>query len=332
MRVTWAILILLITPFSARIVLQVEHVPEFNGTNAMSHLVAQCDFGPRPPGSDNLTQCKQYIVDTLEGYGWEVTLQDFTYQNVSCTNIIAWYGTLRNATMILGAHYDTRPLADNDPDPANRSRPVLGANDGASGTAVLLEIGRVLPIEVRNDVELVFFDAEDSGGILGWNWIVGSTYYVNQLDPSRISLISSMILLDMIGDSELRLQRETTSTRFLQDMVWSLAADLGYDDTFLDSFGGGVLDDHHPFLDVEIPALDIIHHNPLPSSWHTVDDIPERCSATSLQIVGEVVETFLVTQGETTSLPPDFPITFYVLLLGVTGVAALLVYARLKKG
>jgi Zn-dependent M28 family amino/carboxypeptidase len=197
---------------------------------------------------------------------------------------------------------------------------------------VLLEIGRVLPIEVRNDVELVFFDAEDSGGILGWNWIVGSTYYVNQLDPSRISLISSMILLDMIGDSELRLQRETTSTRFLQDMVWSLAADLGYDDTFLDSFGGGVLDDHHPFLDVEIPALDIIHHNPLPSSWHTVDDIPERCSATSLQIVGEVVETFLVTQGETTSLPPDFPITFYVLLLGVTGVAALLVYARLKKG
>jgi hypothetical protein len=332
MRVTWVIMILLIIPLSGRTALQAGHVPEFSGTNAMSHLVAQCDFGPRPPGSDNLTQCRQYIVDALEGYGWEITLQSFTYQDVSCTNIIAWYGTSRNATMLLGAHYDTRPLADNDPDPANRSRPGLGANDGASGTAVLLEMARVLPIEVRTDVELVFFDAEDSGDIAGWNWIVGSTYYVNQLDSNRISLISSMILLDMIGDSDLQLQREITSTRSLQDIVWSIAANLGYNDTFLDLLGGSILDDHHPFLDAEIPALDIIHHNPFASSWHTVDDIPERCSAASLQIVGEVVETFLVTQGETTTFPPDFPVTFYVLLLGVTGVAALLVYTRLKKG
>jgi hypothetical protein len=176
----------------------------------------------------------------------------------------------------------------------------LGANDGASGTAVLLEIGRVLPVEVRNDVELVFFDAEDSGGIDGWNWIVGSTHYID--------------------------------TRSLQDVVWSIAADLGHGDTFLDSLGGSILDDHHPFLDIGISALDIIHHNPFPSSWHTADDIPERCSAASLQIVGEVVETYLVTQyGTTTPFPPDFPVSFYVLLLGVTGVAALLVYSRLKK-
>jgi Zn-dependent M28 family amino/carboxypeptidase len=197
---------------------------------------------------------------------------------------------------------------------------------------VLLEIGRVLPVEVRNDVELVFFDAEDSGGIDGWNWIVGSTHYIDQLDTNRISLISSMILLDMIGDSELRLQREISSTRSLQDVVWSIAADLGHGDTFLDSLGGSILDDHHPFLDVGIPALDIIHHNPFPSSWHTADDTPERCSAASLQIVGEVVETFLVTQyGVITPFPPDFPVTFYIILLGVAGVAALLVYSRLKK-
>lgn len=332
MRVTWAILMLLILSLSGMTSQQVSYIPEFDGTNAMSHLVTQCDFGPRPPGSDNLSQCREYIVDILESHGWETALQNFTYQNVSCANIIAWYGSIRNATVILGSHYDTRPLADNDPDPANQSRSVLGANDGASGTAVLLEIARILPIEVRDDIELVFFDAEDSGYINGWSWIVGSTYFVDQLTPSRISSTSSMILLDMIGDRELRLQRERGSTRSLQDVIWSLAADMGYQDTFLDSLGASILDDHNPFLDVGIPAVDIIHHNPFPSTWHTVDDIPERCSAESLQIVGEVVETYLVTKnGATTTFPPDFPVTFYILIFGVTGVAALLVYSRLKK-
>ena len=333
MRVTWVILMLLIIPLSSMNAQQVTYVPEFNGTNAMSHLVAQCDFGPRPPGSDNLSLCREYIVDILESHGWQTELQNFTYQDVSCANIIAWYGSIRNATAILGAHYDTRPLADNDPDPANRSRPVLGANDGASGTAVLLEMARILPVDVREEVELVFFDAEDSGYINGWSWIVGSTYYVDQLASNRVSSISSMILLDMVGDSELRLQRERSSTRSLQDVIWSLAADLGYQDTFLDSLGGSILDDHTPFLDVGIPAVDIIHHNPLPSTWHTVDDIPERCSAESLQIVGEVVETYLVNQsGTTTPLLPDFPVSYYILILGVVGVAAILVFSRLKKG
>jgi hypothetical protein len=332
MRVAWAILMLLILPLSSMTMLQVNHVPEFSGTNAMAHLVAQCDFGPRPPGSDNLTNCRQYIVEVLESHGWEVILQNFTYHDVSCANIIGWHGSLRNATMLVGAHYDTRPLADEDPDEANHDKPVLGANDGASGTAALLELACVLPIEVRDDVEFIFFDAEDSGYIDDWDWIVGSTYYVNQLDSNRIPLISSMILLDMIGDSELQLPRESGSTRSLQNEIWSLAAEMGYQDTFLDFLGNTILDDHRPFLDVGIPAVDIIH-NPFPSSWHTVDDIPERCSAESLQIVGEVVETFLVTQsGVTTTFPPDFPVTFYVLLLGVTGVAALLVYSRLKKG
>jgi len=333
MKLTWAMLLLLIIPLSSRTALQIDYVAEFNGPSAMFHLVTQCDFGPRPPGSDNLSLCRQYIVDTLEGHGWDTILQNFTYQDVSCANVIAWYGASRNATMLLGAHYDTRPLADNDPDPANQSRPVLGANDGASGTAVLLEMARVLPIDVRDDVELIFFDAEDSGGISGWNWIVGSTYYVEQLSSDQISSICSMILLDMVGDSELRLQRETYSTRSLQDMLWSLAADMGYSDIFQNSLGAAILDDHRPFLEAQIPAVDIIHHNPFPSSWHTADDTPERCSDESLQIVGEVVETFLVTQsGMNTTFPSAFPVFYYVLVLGVIGVASLLVYTRLKKG
>ncbi|MFW9890282.1 MAG: M28 family peptidase [Candidatus Thorarchaeota archaeon] len=332
MRFTWTILILLIIPLSIRSQ-QVTYIPEFDGTNAMAHLVAQCDFGPRPPGSDNLSRCREYIVDTLESHGWSTTLQNFTYRDESCANIIAWHGPIRNATVILSAHYDTRPYADNDPDPANRSRPVLGANDGASGTAVLLEMARVLPIEVRDNVELVFFDAEDSGYIDGWDWIVGSTYYVDQLIPSRVSYISSMILLDMVGDSDLRLQRESSSIRSLQDLIWSLAEEMSYQDTFLDSFGAAILDDHKPFLDADIPSVDIIHHNPFPATWHTVDDIPERCSAESLQIVGEVVETYLVTySGTTIPSSPGLPISYYVLVLGVVGVAALLVYGRVKKG
>jgi hypothetical protein len=332
MRVAWVIMMLLLIPLSSRTPQQVTFVPDFDGTNAMSHLLAQCDFGPRPPGSDNLSRCREYIIDTLDGHGWDTTLQNFTYRDVSCANIIAWYGPIRNATVILGAHYDTRPFADNDPDPANRSRPVLGANDGASGTAVLLEMARVLPIEIRNEVELVFFDAEDSGYIDGWDWIVGSTHYVDQLTPGRVSSIAYMILLDMIGDSELRLQRERGSNRSLQDVIWSLAAEMGYQDTFLDSLGATILDDHRPFLDAGIPAVDIIHHNPFPSTWHTVDDIPERCSAESLQIVGEVVETHLVNQsGTTNTFPPDFPVSYYVLILGVVGVAALFAFGRLKK-
>ncbi|MHA2142226.1 MAG: M28 family peptidase [Candidatus Thorarchaeota archaeon] len=332
MKVTWAVLILLFIPLAGSTAIQDGHVPQFSGTNAMSHLVAQVDFGPRPPGSDNLSQCRQYIVDTLEAQGWEIIIQNFTYQEVECVNVIAWYGALRNASIILGAHYDTRPLADRDPYPSNRSLPVLGANDGASGPAVLLEMARVLPVEVRPEVELIFFDAEDSGGINGWDWIVGSNYYVDQLNSSRISSISSMILLDMIGDSELTLYRESGSTRFLQDIIWSLAADMGYSDTFLDAFGGTILDDHRPFIDAGISAVDIIHHNPFPSSWHTTEDIPERCSAASLQIVGEVVETFIVNQvGVATTFPPDFPITYIILVLGVTGIVALMLYARLKK-
>jgi len=108
---------------------------------------------------------------------------------------------------------------------------------------------------------------------------------------------------------------------------------MGYQDTFLDSLGAAILDDHKPFLDADIPAVDIIHHNPFPSTWHTVDDIPERCSAESLQIVGTVVETYLVTYaGTNTSFHPDFPVIYYILILGVAGVAALFMYSRLKKG
>ncbi|MFW9800687.1 MAG: M28 family peptidase, partial [Candidatus Thorarchaeota archaeon] len=308
LRYAWVVQLLFFFPFGDVVGLQTSHVPAFDGTNAMMHLVQQCDFGPRPPGSYNLTLSRLYIVSVLESFGWQVTLQNFTYLGVECTNVIGRWGSMNNASLILGAHYDTRPLADEDP--VNQTLPVIGANDGASGSAVLLELSRVLPESVRSSVEIVFFDAEDSGDISGWDWIVGSTHYVQQLSSSRREEINAMILLDMVGDENLHLPREITSTRSLQDAVWSLAASLGHDEIFIDTLGGSVLDDHRPFLDAGIPALDIIHHNPVPAYWHTMEDTPDKCSATSLQVVGQVVETFIVDDIDVDTTfspnPPDY--------------------------
>ena len=265
----------------------------FDGDSAFEYLDKQCAFGPRPPGSTNLSQCRSFIVSTLRESGWSVHLQNFTYRGTNCANIIATYGS-ENATTILGAHYDTRPVADRDPDPANRTRPILGANDGASGSAVLLELARVLPAEIRTDIELVFFDAEDSGGVDGWDWIVGSNYYVTTLDDQRRQSVRAMILLDMVGDASLILRHEQRSTVALQNMVWSIASDLGYGHIFVNETGAAIIDDHNPFIDAGIPALDIIHHAPFPWYWHTLEDTPDRCSASSLEVVGRVLEEFLL--------------------------------------
>lgn len=303
---TLLLILLVIIPGTQISPQQARHDPVFDGDNAYDFLVDQCDFGPRPPGSENLSLCRSYIAGSLESLGWNTTLQNFTYLGVECFNIIGRWGNDSEPRLTLGAHYDTRPLADQDPFISNRTLPVLGANDAASGVAVLLELARVLPEEIRVEVELVFFDAEDSGGISGWNWIVGSNYFVSQLSQDRIDSISAMILLDMVGDENLVLQREVSSTRSLQDTVWSVAAELGYDDIFIDVLGRSIIDDHRPFLDVGIASLDIIHHDPFPSSWHTTSDIPERCSPDSLEVVGQALEVFTVDHVRNlTALQPD---------------------------
>ena len=311
---------------------QSNHMLAFDGENAMDYLIQQCDFGPRPPGSDNLTQCKTYIASTLESFGWNVTFQEFTYLEVECSNIIATWPDAEQPSYILGAHYDTRPIADEDPNPANSMTPIIGANDGASGVAVLLELASGLPSGIRDSVEIVLFDAEDSGYINGWSWIVGSTHYVNQLSPTRVSEIDAMILVDMVGDSDLRLERETSSTRSLQDLIWSIADEMGHNDTFLDVSGTSITDDHRPFLAVGIPSVDIIQHSDFPWYWHTLEDTPDKCSAESLQTVGEVLETFLINYAnDNLTLPPDDSSLFYLCLLVVPVVVIVLAYLHVKR-
>lgn len=309
---------------------QVTHTPIFDGESSYGFLTGQCDFGPRPPGSENLTRCTTYIVETLESFNWTVTIQNFTYRETACANIIATWNDTTDSPIILGAHFDTRPNATSD-NLSNRHLPIMGANDGASGTAVLMELARILPTSERPKVEFVFFDAEDSGGLNGWDWIQGSTYYVSQLTTQRKSTIEAMILADMVGDADLYLPKEGTSTQSLKNIIWSIAADLGYSSTFVDTPGGSVIDDHRPFLDAQIPAVDIIQV-PFPSYWHTLEDTPDKCSAESLEIVGEVLEVFVVGyDAENGGFPSDPPYILYATLIAIPLIILLVLYQRKKR-
>ena len=304
---------------------QISHVPIFSGTDAYDYLVDQCDFGPRPPGSDNLSLCRTMIAETFESFGWNVTFQNFTYHEVDCVNIIVRWNSLNNSPIILGAHYDTRPPGPSDPGSG------LGANDGGSGVAVLLELANILPEDTRSSVEIVLFDAEDSGGISGWDWIQGSTYYVSQLSTERRDSIHAMVLLDMVGDINLELPRERSSTTSIQNSIWSVANQLGYNDTFIETYRGPIIDDHRPFLDAGIPAVDLIQV-PFPSTWHTLGDTPDMCSAESLEIVGEVMEVFLVEEaGNIPVYPSDPPILLYIGIIVIVALAIPVIYTHLKR-
>ena len=299
--------------------LQISHVPSFNGTSAFQYLVDQCDFGPRPPGSENLSQSRVMISETFADAGWNVTFQNFTYKEVECVNIIVTWASSQTSSVILGAHYDTRPG-------------IIGANDGGSGVAVLMELADSLPEAVRSTVEIVLFDAEDSGNIDGWEWIQGSTYYVSQLSSARRNSIEAMVLVDMVGDENLRLPRESSSTTSLQNTVWSIAGQLGHNDTFLESYGGSIIDDHRPFLDVGIPAVDLIQHEPFPWYWHTSEDTPDKCSAESLQTVGEVLEVFVVEQANNGLTFSSDDSTLLIFGIGaVVGITVAMILLILKR-
>ena len=328
MKALWSglIVVLLVSVTSSPISMQqISHNPIFRGTDAYSYLVEQCDFGPRPPGSENLSLCRSMIIETFESSGWNVTLQNFTYMEVDCINIIVKWDSDDSPPIILGAHYDTRPPGASDPGSG------VGANDGASGVAVLMELADILPNETRSSIEIVLFDAEDSGGISGWAWIQGSTYYVSQLNSSRRESIHAMILIDMVGDINLELPRERSSTTSLQNRIWNIADQLGYNDTFINNYRGPIIDDHRPFLDAGIPAVDIIQV-PFPSYWHTLEDTPEKCSAESLETVGDVLEVFIVEEaGSVADYPLDQPT---LLLIGIIMFAVLaipILYMRLKR-
>lgn len=261
---------------------------KFDGSRAYQDVINQVNFGPRVPGSAAHDAEVEYITAELAKTGWQVTIQDTTYAGQRVQNITA-FRTWTNQPIILCAHYDSRLVADREKDESLRSQPVPGANDGASGVAVLLELARVLPAE-ETDVWLVFFDAEDQGDLPGWDWALGASAYADALtvEPQVV------ILLDMIGDVDLNIYREISSNDELTDEIWQTAAELGYSDHFIDADKYQMVDDHTPFLEKGIPAVDLIDFDY--PSWHTSHDTADKVSAQSLEIVGNVLMAWLKTK------------------------------------
>ncbi|TAK10895.1 MAG: M28 family peptidase [Anaerolineae bacterium] len=257
----------------------------FSGERAYEDVLTQMSFGPRFIGSEGHALTVEWLVETLSALGWETEVQELVSGGQLVRNVIAKRGDGED-WVVLGAHYDTRMVADEDLDPALRGEPVPGANDGASGVAVLLELARVLPDDLEKEVWLVFFDAEDNGRIEGWDWILGSRAFVDAL----IEKPDAAVIVDMVGDSDLQLYYEGNSDDALRQEIWETAAGLGYGQfILLEKYH--MLDDHTPFLQAGIPAVDIIDFDY--RYWHTTADTADKVSAASLEAVGATVLAWL---------------------------------------
>ena len=279
-------------------------VPNFDKGNAFRYLVEQCEFGPRNPGSNGYKQCLDYLQKTLSGFADTILLQPFVLDDLvnensyDLTNIIARFKVDDPQQLLIGAHWDTRPWADEDPDTEKRNNPIIGANDGASGVAVILELARILnasppPIGIT----LVLFDGEDMGRSgTPKSYAQGSLAFAKDLP---IEKPDEAIILDMIGDAELHIPIERNSYRQNRQLVkklWSLAKVLRLD-AFESRIAYTIYDDHVPlWVEAKIPAIDIIDFN-YPNSysnyWHTTQDLPENCSAESLGQVGTLLVHYI---------------------------------------
>lgn len=263
----------------------------FDGESAFQFAQDQMSFGPRIPGTDNHREAGDWIRSQLSEFGWIVEQQEFNYKGVNIRNLIGMSSSNpAEPPIILGAHYDTRPIADRDT--AAPDQPVPGANDGASGVAVLLELARVLePKRVNPPLWLVFFDAEDSGRVNGWDWIVGSTYFATHLG----FIPKAVVIVDMVGDADLQLLYERSSDPDLSEEIWEIANGLGFS-TFVPEPNKAIIDDHTPFLRMGYRAIDIIDYEY--PYWHTTHDTLDKISAESLEHVGITLQKWLEAYSE----------------------------------
>lgn len=262
---------------------------EFDGESAYAYANSQVEFGPRTPGSEAHQKSIELITEELESFGWTVDIQSEELNGYLIQNIIGKYPTTTaEPWIIIGAHYDSRFYANKDTNIANQLKPVLGANDGASGVAVLLELARVLPPDLNKNLWFVFFDAEDQGNIDGWDWILGSRSFVKTLENKP----DAVVILDMIGDKDLKVYFEKNSDVNLQKEIWDIAANLGYSEFFIPEFRYSILDDHIPFIENEMIAIDIIDFDY--PYWHTSQDTIDKLSPESLEIIGKTIYHWLL--------------------------------------
>ncbi|MDR3119030.1 MAG: M28 family peptidase [Mediterranea sp.] len=286
-------------------------VPEFNADSAYNHIQAQMDFGPRTPNSPAHVNCGEYLANKLAEYGAGVVSQyaellAFNGTLLKARNIIGSYNSELKKRILLFAHWDTRPWSDNDPDEKNHRRPVPGANDGASGVGVLLEIARLISQQdPAMGIDIIFFDAEDYGASRFFNgnykeeyWCLGSQYWAHNPHVEGYNARFG-ILLDMVGGKNAVFYREGYSEEYARSInkkVWRKAKELGYTAFFKDEKGPMVTDDHL-FVNkiARIPSIDIVPNvinaegSSFGDTWHTVNDDMSGIDKNTLKAVGQTV-------------------------------------------
>ena len=295
--------------------------PTFNADSAFAFTKAQCDFGFRDMNSVAHDRCGEWIVSKFQSYGCKVTSQRADLKGYDGTvlkahNIMASYNPSATTRILLCAHWDSRPWADNDPDTANWKKPIVAANDAASGVAVMLEVARLLHTDAQRlpahlGVDFVCFDAED-WGTPQWagvaddpdSWALGAQYWSSHLPEGYEARYG--ILLDMVGGQGAKFYREQMSMQYAPEIVkkvWKAARQAGYASYFPKSDGGAITDDHIPVNQVaRIPTIDIIPYHPdcqqssFGPTWHTLADDMDHIDRNTLKAVGQTLMQVLFSE------------------------------------
>lgn len=277
----------------------------FNGHNAMNYLNQQCEIGPRYPGSQGHKDAIKFYENHFKKYSDNVMLfsdhviHPHSLDSIKLTNIFSRFNPEIKNRLLLMAHFDTREFADKDLNESNRIKPILGANDGASGVAILMEVAKFLnqnPL-LNLGVDILLTDGEDMGKNGDPDsWGLGAKVFSARI-PEPLPF--GAICVDMVGDAELELPIERHSYMQAPQLVldvWGLAQELGYLQFKMD-LGKAIIDDHSVLYKYTgIPSIDIIdfdYPNSTVNYWHTLDDTPDKCSAESLEVVGTVLINYL---------------------------------------
>ena len=289
-------------------------IPQFSADSAYQFVASQCDFGPRVPGSEAQKACAKWLENELRRHGANVKLQEgemtaYNGSKLPVINIMGTFNPEAKMHVLLMSHWDSRPFADNDPDPSKRNLAVMGANDGASGVGILLELARLCNEKLPQvGIDIFLTDAEDYGAPDDWKgthdekwWALGTQMWCKQAAKEGYRAEYG-ILLDMVGSANATFYREYNSERFANSFVneiWQTAARLGYGDLFINQSGGGVTDDH-VFVNrmLHIPCVDIIDtrtdsDGTFCPQWHTTSDTMENISRETLGKVGRVLVSLL---------------------------------------
>ena len=290
---------------------EIEEVPaecdlKFDGDLANQSVKFQTDLGPRIPGSVASSMLRESIKDNLTG--WHITESTHHSEGWTLTNLYATWNKGMGSNVMFAAHYDSRYKADRDWNESQRDQPIDGANDGASGVAVLLELARIIPqMNLTHEVTLFFTDAEDQGDDY-FTYVLGARAWADNLTEEEADSIESFILVDMVGDADLTLSKTTPGNDTLWNRTENIIRNLDdvcglYDDSYFDFENVEyVFDDHDPAHKLGIPAIDIIDGRYGEGAeflggdiWHTLNDTADKVSAESLQTVGYILESGLIS-------------------------------------